>query len=109
MQVFALLLPSLPLLAVYLVGIIYSSTKVAECRRVATLGITGFALLLVGRAVSAGGNLMTLPQYRGSMSIQELTGRLTMLNLVATLLVLTGTIVLMVALFTDRDEKAALG
>jgi hypothetical protein len=109
MQAFALLLPSLPLFAVYLVGLIYSSTKLGQCRRVATLGMTGFALLLAARIVSTGGNLMTLPQYRGSMTIQELTGRLAMLNLVATLLILAGTIVLIVALFADRDKKPALG
>ncbi len=105
MQALTLLMPSVPLLVVYLIGIIFSAFKLAQYRRAATLGIGGFGFLLVGRAVSAGGNLMTLPAYRGSMPIAELAGRIAMLNLLATVLVLAGTILLMLAIFADRDRK----
>ncbi len=106
---FLLLLPSLPLTIVYLVGIIFSSTKIGLYRRAAAMGLTGFIGLLLGQMVHAGGTLMTLPAYRGEMPIRELGIRLAAINLAGTMLTLAGTILLLLALFADRDTKQPVG
>lgn len=109
MQALAALFPAVPLLAVYLVGVIFSSSKMGPHRRAATLGMTGFGCLLIARMIGAGGTLMLLPAYRGSTPLTQLTGRLATINLAATLLSVGGTIVLMIALFVDREKKPAIG
>jgi hypothetical protein len=98
------LLPSLPLVAIYLVGLILSSTKLRLYRRAATLGMVGFGLLLLAQLIRASNSLMTLPDFRGSMSARELGMRFAVTGWVSTALALTGMILLLLAIFADRPK-----
>jgi hypothetical protein len=100
-----LLLPSLPLVIVYIVGIVISATKMVSYRKAAALAMAGFGGLLLGQLIRIGGTLMTLPAYRGSTPIHELGARLALISLVGTMVILGGTIVLLLAIFADRDKK----
>ena len=102
---FFLLLPSLPLVIVYIVGIVISATKMGSYRKVAVLAMVGFGGLLLGQLIRSGGSLMTLPAYRGSTPIHELGARLALINLAGTTVILGGTIVLLLAVFADRGKK----
>jgi uncharacterized membrane protein len=102
-----MLLPSMPLVIVYLVGIIFSATKMRLHRKAAALAMAGFGALLLSILVHASGTLMTLPAYRGSLSLSELGVRLAVINLAGVVLTLAGTIILLLAIFADRDRKAA--
>ena len=104
---FLLILPSLPLMLVYLVGIIFSATKVRLYRRAAVLALVGFGSLLLSTLVHASATLMTLPAYRGSMALSELGVRLALINLVTVVLTLGGTILVLLAIFADRDKRLA--
>jgi hypothetical protein len=64
---------------------------------------------LAGQLIHASSNLTVLPAYRRSMPMRDLASRLATLNLAATMLILAGTILLMVAIFSDRDRKRAVG
>lgn len=102
---FFLILPSLPIMIVYIVGIILSATKLGRYRPAATLAMSGFACLLVGQLIRIASTLMTLPAFRGSTSMHELSTRLTIFNLIATAIVLGGTILLLLAIFAGRDRR----
>jgi hypothetical protein len=67
--------------------------------------MAGFGGLLLGQLLRIGGTLMTLPAYRGSTPIHELGTRLALINLVGTTVILGGTIVLLLAIFADRDKR----
>ncbi len=108
MQIFALLLPSFPLIAIYLVGVIFSSSKLGECRKAALLAMTGFGILLLGQLIRTGSNLMVLPAYRDSMSSPELANRLTALSLLGMFVTVAGTIFVLIAIFADRDKKPGI-
>src|SRR3954471_15726196 len=88
---FVVLLPSLPLMVVYLVGIIFSATKMRLYRKAAVLAVVGFGALLLSTLVHAGGTLMTLPAYRSGMALSELAVRLALINLATVVLTLGGT------------------
>ena len=103
---FLLLLPAVPMVLVYLVGIIFSTAKLGAYHRAAMLGLTGFGALLIGQLVRASGTLLTLPQNRGTMTVAELGARLGSINLVGTMLALAGTILVMLAIFADRNQKS---
>jgi hypothetical protein len=102
---FFLLLPYLPLVIVYVVGIVISSTNLRRHRRAAALGMAGFGGLLLGQLIRVSATVMTLPAYRGSTPIHELSTRLTLINIVGTLAIVAGTIVLLLAIFAGRDKK----
>ena len=104
---FFLLLPSMPLVLVYLVGIIFSATKMRLYRKAAALALAGFGALLLSTLVHASGTLMTLPAYRDNLSLSELGTRLAMINLAGVVLTLAGTIILLLAIFAGRDRNPA--
>jgi hypothetical protein len=99
------LLPSLPLIIVYLVGIILSSTKLRLYRKAAALGVAGFGCLLLGQLVRLGSTLVTLSNLRDSIPTRELRTWLTAINYAATALTLAGAILLLLAIFADRDKQ----
>jgi len=104
---FLVLLPSLPLMLVYLVGIIFSATRMRLYRKAAVLAVVGFGAMLLSSLVHASGTLMTLPAYRGGMALSELGVRLALINLVTVVLTLGGTIIVLLAIFAGRDGKSA--
>lgn len=107
MPAFLMMLPAIPLALVYLIGIVFSAAKLSVYHRAAMLGITGFGALLLGQLVRAGGTLLTLPQNRGTMPVTELARRLASISLVGALLTLAGTILVLLAIFADRDKKSS--
>jgi hypothetical protein len=103
-----LLLPSAPLVVVYAAGIIVASVNMGDYRKASVFALTGFVGLLLGALIRAGGTLMTLPEYRGDMPVRELAIRLAAINYLATFLTIVATVLLMVAIFTDRERPEGL-
>ena len=102
---FILLLPSAPLVLVYVVGAIFALVKLRTWPKAATFALIGFLGDLVAQLMHAGSLLMTLPAYRGTLTIAELGSRLAAINLLATVLTVAATVMLLIAIFTDRETK----
>ena len=105
--VLAVLAPGVPFVVVYLIGIILSAMKMSVYRRAASLALGGFIGLLLGQLVRVHGTLLMLPANRGSTPLRELATQLAMINLLGVLLALGGTILLLLAIFADRDKRPA--
>src|SRR5262245_55278603 len=102
---FSMLLPSVPLVIVHVIGIIISATKMGQYRKAAALGMAGFSGLLLAQLIRAAGPLRTLPAYRDSMSVRELSTWFMITGLITTVLTLGGIILLLLAIFADRNKK----
>jgi hypothetical protein len=100
---FFLLLPSAPLVLVYAIGIIVALLKMGLHRKASAFALAGFAGLLLSTLIRASGNLMTLPAYRGGLSITELGSRLAAINYLATALTVAAMVLLILAIFTGRE------
>jgi formate hydrogenlyase subunit 3/multisubunit Na+/H+ antiporter MnhD subunit len=98
------LLPSAPLVLVYVVGIILALVNMEGYRRASAFALTGFVGLLLGALIRAAGILMTLPPYRGDRPISELAIWIAAVNYLATFLTVAAMVFLMVAIFTDREH-----
>jgi hypothetical protein len=105
---FFLLLPSAPLVLVYATGIIVALLKMGKYRNASAFALTGFVGLLLGALIRAAGTLMTLPEYRGDMPVMQLAIRLAATNYLATLLTVAAMVLLMVAIFTERERPEGL-
>lgn len=105
---FFMLLPATPIVLVYLAGIIVALINANRHRKPAMFALAGFIALLVAAIIRAGSTVMTLPGYRGDLSIRDLGMRLAAINMVATAVTIGGTILILVAIFAGR-EKAASG
>jgi len=102
---FSILLPSVPLVIVHVIGIIISAAKLGRYRKAAALAMAGFGGLLLSQLVRAANTIMTLPPYRGSMSARELGARFMITSIITMMLTLGGMILLLLAIFADRDKK----
>jgi hypothetical protein len=100
-----LTLPSAPITVLYLIGIIMAATKMHLYRRAAVLALVGFVLLLLSGLSRIGVAMMTLPDSLGAHSRSEIAGHIALLNLGTALLTLVGMILLLLAIFADRDKK----
>jgi formate hydrogenlyase subunit 3/multisubunit Na+/H+ antiporter MnhD subunit len=101
-----MLLPSAPIVLVYLAGIIVALVNASRYRKPAMYALAGFIALLLAAMVRAAATVLTLPEYRGNLSIQELGVRLASINLGASALTIAGTVLVLLAVFADRSEKA---
>ncbi len=105
---FFLLLPSAPLVLVYVAGIILALLKMGDCRKASAFALAGFVGLLLGALIRAASLVMALPQYRGDMPVRELGVRLAWTNYMATFLTAAAMVLLIVAIFTDRERPEGL-
>jgi formate hydrogenlyase subunit 3/multisubunit Na+/H+ antiporter MnhD subunit len=105
---FFLLLPAAPLVLVYAAGIIVALLKKADYPMASAFALTGFSGLLMGTLIRGTATLMTLPEYRGDMSITELGIQLAAINFLATFLTVAATVFLIVAIFTGRERSEGL-
>jgi hypothetical protein len=103
-----LLLPAAPLALVYAAGIIVALLMMGTYRKASAYALTGFVGLLLATLIRAAATLMTLPEYRGGLSIVELGSRLAAINYLATALTVAAVVFLMVAIFTDRERPEGL-
>jgi hypothetical protein len=100
-----LLLPSVPLVLVYAAGIIAALLNMVAYRKASTFALTGFIGLLLTVLIRGTATLMTLPEFHGNMPINELSIRIGTINILATLLTVAAMVLLIVAIFTDRDRQ----
>jgi hypothetical protein len=73
-------------------------------RKASTFALTGFVGLLLTVLIRGTATLMTLPEFRGNMPVNELSIRIGTINILATLLTVAAMVLLMVAIFTDRER-----
>jgi hypothetical protein len=92
----------------YVAGIILALVNMGDYRQASAFALTGFVGLLLGALIRAAGPLMTLPQYRGDMPASELAIRLTVTNYMATFLTAAAMVLLIAAIFTDRERPEGL-
>jgi formate hydrogenlyase subunit 3/multisubunit Na+/H+ antiporter MnhD subunit len=88
---------------VYAAGIIVALLKRGDYPMASAFALTGFGGLLLGALIRAVATLMTLPEYRGDMSLRELGIQLAAINFLATFLTVAATVFLIVAIFTGRE------
>jgi hypothetical protein len=103
-----LLLPAAPLMLAYAAGIIVALVHIGDYPKASAFALAGFVGLLFSALVRAAGTLMTLPEYRGSMTVRELATQLAAINYLATFLAVAAMVLLMLAIFTDRERREGL-
>lgn len=104
----SLLAPAVPVVLIYLAGVVVAAVRFSAHPRVSALSITGFGLLLVGRVIAAGTSIMSLPQFRGDVSYQQLAVKLGLLNLATIALTCIGMVFVVLAVFSDRGSEQQL-
>ena len=101
----AILAPSVPSVLVYLIGAVLAVIKLPVHRQSSACALTGFVLLLLGRCVGSYSTLMTLPSFRGQLTIAQLAPRIALLNLLVTFLTVAGMVFILLAIFSDREPR----